>query len=158
VFKIPRLLQKLLTLLFIPFAFSSCFISLSKKSTDKITITFIKQNPELIKQAVEYSILATLGEKPNDFKADDIVDPEMRKKIKSLCNTVNVSYKITGYGEIPDSNVVFKTITLFGVTEVVYDFSATEREFRDNTSNPKDYYFIKVSDRTYYRRKPVPIM
>jgi hypothetical protein len=149
-------LQSIIINITCSFLLSGCV--LSKNATDKSAITYIEKNPALIKEAAAFAILATLGDEPNEFKAEDIIDPVMRKKISSLGTVVTVFYKANSYSEIPDSNVTFKTITIFGVKEVIFDFAAAVRHFKNEESNKKEYYFIRISDRIYYRRRPVPMM
>ena len=83
----------------------------------------------------------------------------MRGKIASLGTEVSVVYKNGGYYEIPDSTVTFESITLLmGVTEIVYDFAYNPRSFSNNGSRNGEYYFVKVADRIYYRKRPFPMM
>lgn len=135
---------------------TSCI--LSKKATDKSVMKYVSNNIELVKEAAEFSVSTTYNQGKNDFLAKDIPDKKMRDKITSLGALVNVAYKGGDYSEIPDSTVTFKTMTLFGVTEIVYDFAAAQRTFADNTKNRQNYYFVKLADRIYYRRRQIPMM
>lgn len=135
---------------------TSCI--LSKKATDKSVTKYVSNNNELVKEAAEYSVSVTYNQSKKEFLAKDVLDKEMRDKITSLGVSVYVAYKDGPYSEIPDSSVTFKTMTLFGVTEIVYDFAETERTFADNTKNRQEYYFVKLADRIYYRRRPIPMM
>ena len=135
---------------------SSCIVS--KKSTDNSVIKSVNKDTGLVKEAAEFAVTVTFDKVKKDFNADDIEDDVMRKKIISLGSSVYVTYKNGSYYEIPDSNVTFKTITLFGVTEIIYDFATMPRQFNDNTKNRRDYYFVKLADRIYYRRRQVPMM
>jgi len=63
--------------------------------------------------------------------------------------------KISG---LIDSTVIFKQTTLKGVTEIIYDFAANERKFEDDKSNPSQFIFLNVTNRIYYRRRPIPMM
>lgn len=141
--------------LFLPL-FQGCI--LSKKSTDRAITRNIIKNPEKVKEAAEYAVSVTLDQAKKEFSANDIQDAEMRSKINSLGSTVNVNYKDVYVHEIPHSNVTFKTITLFGVTEIIYDFAANPREFSNDTKNKRYYYFVKLADRVYYRRRQIPMM
>jgi hypothetical protein len=135
---------------------TSCI--LSKKATDKSVVKYVSNNIELVKEAAEFFVSTTYNQSRKDFLAKDILDKQMREKVISLGVLVNVAYENRDYSEIPDSSVTFKTTTLFGVTEIIYDFAATQRTFADNTKNRKDYYFVKVADRIYYRRRQIPMM
>ena len=119
---------------------------------------YVSNNIELVKEAAEFSVLTTYNQSKKDFLAKDIPDKKMRDKITSLGASVNVAYKEGDYSEITDSSVTFKTMTLFGVTEIIYDFAAAERTFADNTKNRQSYYFVKLADRIYYRRRQIPMM
>jgi hypothetical protein len=145
----------LFTILFVTVS-SGCVIS--KKSTDKSVIKYVSKNTELVKAAAEFAVSVTYDQVKKDFLAKDVHDKDMRNKIVSLGSSVYVAYKSDSPYEILDSNVTFKTITLFGVTEVIYDFAATQRKFTENTKNRQEYYFVKLADRIYYRRRPIPMM
>jgi hypothetical protein len=132
--------------------------TISKNSTDNSAIKHVTKNIQKVKEAAEFAVSVTLKESKKEFDATDVQDENMRKKILSLGSIVEVSYNNGSSYEIPDSNVTFKTITLFGVTEVIYDFAAAPRHFNDNTSNRKGYYFVKVAERIYYRRRQIPMM
>ncbi|HEX6171095.1 MAG TPA: hypothetical protein VFZ33_15510 [Chitinophagaceae bacterium] len=151
-------MKKVLFLL--PIIFTTIFTGcvLGKKSTDKSKIFYASQNTALIKEAAGFAVLVTYGETEDNFLAKDVQNKEMRNKITSLGSSVEVTYNNSRTGEIPDSNVTFITITLFGVTEVIYDFALREREFSDDTKNKNEYYFVKLADRIYYRRRPIPMM
>ena len=140
--------------LFILTLFQSCVHS--KKSTDRVITKNVTKNPEKVKEAAEFAVSITLDQTKKEFTANDIQDAEMRSKINSLGSYVYVNYKDAN--EIPDSNVTFKTITLFGVTEIIYDFAANTRDFSNNTKNKRFYYFVKLADRVYYRRRQIPMM
>lgn len=130
----------------------------SKKTLDSTTISYASKHQELVKEAATYAISRTFNNSSHGFQAKDVEDKEMRKKIISLCNSVFVSYKDGPYSEITDSCVSFESITLFGKTQIIYDFAARERSFPDNTINRSQHYFVKVADRIYYKREPIPMM
>ncbi len=119
---------------------------------------YVSNNIELVKEAAEFSVSTTYNQSKNDFLAKDILDKKMRDKITSLGVSVNVAYKEGDYSEVPDSSVTFKTMTRFGVTEIIYDFATAQRTFADNTKNRQNYYFVKLADRIYYRRRQIPMM
>ncbi len=135
---------------------SSCVIS--KKSTDNSVIKTVSNDTGVVKEAAEFAVAVTFDKVKKDFNANDVEDAVMRKKIITLGSSVYVTYKSGSDFEIPDSNVTFKTITLFGVTEVIYDFATIPRQITNNTKNRRDYYFVRLSDRIYYRRRQVPMM
>ena len=116
----------------------------------------VSKNIDLVKEAAEFAVSVTYSQTPKEFSAIDVQDPVMRKKIASLGTSVQVVYE--SGSEIPDSNVTFKTLTLFGVTEIIYDFAARDRDFEYKNKSGRDYHFSKLGDRIYYRRRPVPMM
>jgi hypothetical protein len=118
----------------------------------------VAKDTGLIKDASEFAVSLTFGQIKKDFNAKDVQDDVMRKKIISLGSSVYVTYKNGSGYEILDSNVTFKTFTLFGVTEIIYDFATIPRHFNDDTKNRREYYFVKLADRIYYRRRPIPMM
>jgi hypothetical protein len=135
---------------------TSCI--LSKRATDKSVTKYVGNNIDLVKEAAEFSVSITYDQNKRKFLAKDIPDKNMKDKVMSLGVSVYVAYSDKTYSEIPDSCVTFKTMTLFGVTEIVYDFAATQRSFGDNVQNRKEYYFVKLADRIYYRRRKIPMM
>ena len=136
-------------------ALSSCIIS--KKTTDNSITSYVTKNVTSVKEAAVFAVSVTYDKSTKNFWAKDVVNKSMQKKIASLGNEVIVTYS-GSYYEIPDSNVTFKSMTLFGVTEIIYDFAATPRHFNNNTENRKQYYFVKLADRIYYRRRQIPMM
>lgn len=136
-------------------SFPGCI--LSKHATDKAMRKHVANNPSIVKEAAEFAVSITLNKSQTEFFSEDVQNKKMREKIASLGSYVTVTYSGNDY-EIPDSNVTFKTITLFGVAEIVYDFAAKARVFADQTENKKQYYFVKLAERIYYRRRPVPMM
>jgi hypothetical protein len=137
-------------------AFTGCLFS--KAYTDKSIIDKVSKDTAGVKQAAEFAVSVTYGQEIKEFLANDVVDKEMRNKISVLGAHVYVTYAAGSAGEIPDSNVTFKTITLAGVTEIIYDFAGRPRVFPENTTNRKSYYFIRLADRIYYRRRLFPMM
>lgn len=135
---------------------TGCIIS--KKSTDTSFIRYISKDTIAVKDAAEFAVSVTFENVKREFNVPDVEDTRMRKKIAALGSSVYVYFKNSCNYEIADSNVTFKRITLFGVTEVIYDFATTPRLFGNNNDNSKDYYFVRLTDRIYYRRRQVPMM
>jgi hypothetical protein len=135
---------------------SSCGVT--KKGADRANTKFIRKNLNSIKDAAEFAVQATYNNSKRTFIASEVNDKVMRRKIQAIGNEVSVSFKERTYSEIPDSVVTFERMTLLGVTEVIYDFAEIPRILMDNTTNKQEYYFIKIADRVYYRRRPIPMM
>ncbi len=149
--------SQILIFIFVIIAFHGCIMS--KKSTDRAVIDHLYKNPTLVRECAEFAVGFSIGHKIKEFQPAVIEDKYFRSKLLSLGSTVYINYKANPYStELPDSNVTFKTITLFGVTEVVYDFAQAERTFTDDVTNRKNYYFKKVAERVYYRRRQLPMM
>lgn len=125
-----------------------------KRAADKMITNYVSKNRERVTDAVKFAISATYNRTDHDFLASEISDETMRKQIASLGSSVFVAYENGDEYEIPDSNVTFKTVTPFGVAEIIYDFALTQREFANDTKHRDEYYFVKVADRIYYRRRP----
>lgn len=136
-------------------ALSGCIAS--KRSTDKAIARQVTRNVAFVKEAAEFAVSVTYNKPETSFWAKDVADKRMQRKIASLGNEVRVTYN-GSQDEIPDSTVTFRSMTLFGVTEIIYDFAAAPRQVPANTKNRKDYYFVKLAERIYYRRTPVPMM
>lgn len=148
-------------LLFAFFAFSiysnSC--SIIRKSKNKSSINFARERIELIKECATFAISETIEKKINHFTVENIEDKIIRRKVASLGNNISVIYRGRGYYEIPDSTVTFEsTSIMMGVTEIVYDFAYNQRSFSSSGSRNGEYYFVKVADRIYYRKRPFPMM
>jgi len=149
----PTIAKRFLLLsLFVATLISGCMVS--KRAADKLTTNYISKNKGLVKESVEFAIGVTYDRAKHDFLASEIVDEAMRKQIASLGSSVYVSHKYGDEYEIPDSNVTFKTVTPFGIIEIIYDFAFIEREFTEDRKHRDEYYFVKVADRIYYRRRP----
>ena len=129
---------------------------LPKEVADSLIIKKIKHNPGSIREAAGFAIGQTYSTDIRYFNASEISDENMRNKISQIGNTISVSYDDTLDEFIPDSMVTFSSLTPFGKTEIIYDFALRQRTFSNNTANRNDHYFIKVSDRIYYRRSPLP--
>jgi hypothetical protein len=154
-------LKTRIKILFALFAFATYCTGCSviRKSKNRSSINFIKKNESLIKDCVAFSISATLDSKTTSFSLEDIKDKKVRKQIASLGTKVYVIYNGRDNYEIPDSTVTFQNTSLsMGVTEIVYDFANNPRSFSDNGSHKGDYYFVKVADRIYYRKRAFPMM
>jgi hypothetical protein len=130
----------------------------SKKSLDKEKTLYLSRNAGLVERTARYAIMQTLGEKENHFTAEQVPDRYTRKDIESLGRQVNVFYQSSFNSAGADSIVIFKNITPFGTTEVIYDFAARQRSFPEKTERPKEFYFIKISERIYYVRRQVSLM
>ncbi|MBO9636121.1 MAG: hypothetical protein J7578_23660 [Chitinophagaceae bacterium] len=146
----------ILFLLPLSFLHSGCLI-LSKNQTDKSKIKFITKNPDLVRDAALFFIDVDNNKVKSSPESKKEFDKWM-KKIKGLGSTVVVAYGADGDREVNPFTVIFKETTLFGVTEVIYDFASDTRRFPDVTGNPQAYYFIKVTDRIYYKRRQIPMM
>ena len=125
---------------------------------DKTVKNFITNHPERVKEAAAYSIAITLELHISSFNSNDIEVKEMRKKVSALGNTVFVVYDKGSSTAISDSCVTFESITPYGTIQIMYDFASRARTLSDDTENKSDYYFVKVTDRIYYRREKVPVM
>jgi len=149
-----RQFNKLLRLAVAFCLFESCVIP--KEAADSLIIKKIKHDPGSIREAAGFAIGQTYSTDIRYFDANEISDENMRTKISQIGNTISVSYDDTLDEFIPDSMVTFTSLTPFGKTEIIYDFALRQRTFANNTANRNDHYFIKVSDRIYYRRSPLP--
>src|SRR5678815_3158845 len=109
---------------------SGCMIP--KRAADKLITNYVSKNTECVTEAVRFAIGTTYNRSEHDFLASEVSDEAMRNQIASLGPSVYVTYKDGDEYEIPDSNVTFKTITPFGVTEIIYDFALAQREFADD--------------------------
>ena len=107
----------------------------------------------MVKAGVGFDIGTTCERTEHNFLAPEVSSETIRNQIASLGSLVYVTYDANGECEIPDSNVTFKTITPFGVTEIIYDFALTKREFETNREHRDEYYFVKVAYRIYCRRR-----
>ena len=143
--------------IFILFTFSGCIIS--KRAKDRSVIKYARNNQEYIQKIVAFSLEATLDKKIKGFEVSEIQDSEMRDKTKRLGTFINITYQKSNYPqEVPDSFVTFSSSSLLGLIEVIYDFASQERNFPNDVSSKSNYYFVKVTNRIYYKRSYRPLM
>lgn len=136
---------------------SSC--TAIRKSKNRSSINFASRNTELVKECAAFAIAATAGTKITTFRPEDITDKKMRKKIASLGSEITVNYRGHDNYEIPDSTVTFEsTSVLMGITSFIYDFANNPRTYPNSGSRKGDYYFVKIADRIYYRKRAFPMM
>jgi hypothetical protein len=136
--------------------FHSC--SISRKSMDSSMIKSIQRRSDLIKEMAHFAVEHTYLSDFKHFHVSQVSDRRTRKLLSSIANDVRVSYNERMDATIPDSIVSFSNLTLAGKTEIIYDFAARERSFPNDTSSRGNHYFIKVTDRIYYRRSLFPMM
>jgi len=155
--KIKMKIKLLFSLLAIAIFHPNCTIL--RQTKNKSTINLIRKNTAFIKECAALSIYMTLDKEKKSFSVKDIEDKKIRNKIASLCQDVFVIYNDSSYEEIPDSVVTFSSFSLAaGITEIVYDFAFNPRTFSNTGTRKSEYYFVKVADRIYYRKKPIPMM
>ena len=148
-------------LFFLTLLVSSC--STSKEALDKSTVEHGIRNANAIKELAEFALAYTIDKKQKMFRTDTLQDKIIKKKFNSngYGEFITVTYKDSDnsviFGLI-DSTVIFKQTTLRGITEIIYDFAAEKKKFRDDKSNLQQFVFLNVADRIYYRRRPIPMM
>lgn len=147
-------LNKLFPLLVASFLLESCVIP--KEAADSLIIKKIKHDPGSIREAAGFAIGQTYATDIRYFDASEIADENMRNKISQIGNKITISYDDTLDEIIPDSIVSFSSLTPFGTTEIIYDFALRQRIFPNDIDNRNDHYFVKVTDRIYYRRNLLP--
>lgn len=153
--------KRFLILFCLAVSLSACYTS--KKSFDNSVINHLIENQQTIKELAEFSIAFTLHKSKKTFKTDTLADKAIKRKFLSngFGGLVTVVYKNSSPNNlfgIIDSTVTFKQTSLRGVTEIIYDFAATERKWADDKTNPDQYLFIAATNRVYYRRRPIPMM
>jgi hypothetical protein len=129
--------------------------SAPKTAVDHRYTSYAKKDSLLIKEMAEYALLFSIENNTRSFEADHIADKKIRRKMSSLGNTVDISYYSSM--DITDSSVVFKSITLGGVKEYIYDFSTRPKMLGSDTAGSRQPT-IQVTQRIYYRRRPFPMM
>jgi len=153
---------KLLLFLFFLTLFSfSC--STSKETFDNSIVNYGIKKQKIIQELAEYAIAYTIDKPQKLFSTDTLSNKDIKKKFNrnGYGGLVTVTYKNIDNNKIfglIDSTVIFKQTTLKGVTEIIYDFGAKERQFEDDKTNSDRYVFLTVTNRIYYRRRPIPMM
>ena len=141
------------------FAISNNSCSVIRKSKNKSAINFARKHTALIRECAVFAVSVSEEQNINRFTVTDIKDRGMRKKMASLGLNISVSYSDGGNYEIHDSIVTFETTSVsMGVTEIIYDFAYHPRDFPGSGTRESDYYFVKVAERVYYRKRPFPMM
>ena len=148
--------KSLYILLLLLTALQGCY--LLKKSRDRHITQFALSNREEIKEAAAIAVAIAFEQRKNSFFISQVIDTSVKRKLRSFGNMITVCFNDGPCYEIQDSCVTFTTITLVGATDIIYDFAARDRKFEDKKDNRHDYYFIRVADRLYYRRRTVPMM
>ena len=146
----------LYSLIFSSLLLSSCY--LLKISRDNTIIRNASLKKDKVFEAATIAVSLTYQSTQNRIIVSNILDSSIKNKLKAFGSTVEVAYQTGAYYEIPDSCVTFTTMTLIGVTDIIYDFAVRQRNFEPSKNKRKDYYFTKVVDRIYYRRRPIPLM
>jgi len=152
---------KALPLFFLTLIASSC--SISKDALDKSTIKYGIKNAKAIRELAEFAVAYTIDKKQKIFWTDTLQNKTIRKKFNSngCGGFVTVTFKNSDYNIMDgliDSTVIFKQITLRGITEIIYDFAADKKKFEDNKASSQQFVFLNVTERIYYRRRQIPMM
>src|SRR5882757_4861697 len=154
----PRLLTPLILL-----ALFLCSCSTSKEALDKSTIEYTTKKASIIKELAAFAIVYTTDKKQKIFRTDTLSDKKIKKKFNSngYGGLIIVTYSTAGNNiifDLIDSTVIFKQITVRGVTEIIYDFAADKKKYEDDRTNPQQFVFLNVTDRIFFRRRPIPMM
>ena len=133
---------------------TGCFTP--KATDDTLQVNFARKDTALIKEMAEYALI--FGQKNNvsEFETSQIADKKIRRQISSLGSKVKITYHSSS--EIYSNSVVFKIMNFSGVKEYIYDFSSLSKNLGTDTSGSKKSVRIQTSERTYYQRRPFPMM
>jgi hypothetical protein len=131
-----------------------------KVNRDHKDIEFVKNNEHLYYEKALAAVTYAYKTGIQHIRTDSIHDTALRKKLQGLGSiTVTFQENLNRTDEPIDSIVTFlETTVLLGWREVVYDFAARQRTFPDDKKDRSNYIFVKVADRLYYRRRPLPLM
>jgi hypothetical protein len=94
-------------------------------------------------------------------RSDSLVAAAQNSNLSLDKNRVQVVFKSASFyrDEPNDSVVIYKDMTLLGITEVIYDFSVLPLEYPQDSSYKGDQKaFIQIAPRLYLKRRPVPLM
>jgi hypothetical protein len=154
----PRILLPIVLLSATLLSMNSCMVL--KMSRDHKDIGFVKNNEQLYYEKALAAVTYAYNTGILHIRTDSIHDAALRKKLQGLGSiTVTFQENLNRTDEPVDSIVTFLEPTvLLGWREVVYDFSARQRTFPDDKKDRSNYIFVKVADRLYYRRRPLPLM
>jgi hypothetical protein len=136
---------------------------LSKEALDRSTIEYGIKNANVIRELAEFAVANTLDKKQKTFLTDTLSNKTIRKKFNrnGYGGVVTVTFKNADndiLDGVIDSTVIFEQTTLRGITEIIYDFAADKKKFEDNKTSPRQFVFLNVTDRIYYRRRQIPMM
>jgi len=140
---------------------SSC--STSKEAFDNSVVEYGIKKQKIIQELAEFAITYTLDKSQKTFSTDTLSNKGIKRKFNSngFGGLITVNYNSTDYNKISgpiDSTVIFKQTTLKGVTEIIFDFAAKQKKFKDDKTNSNQYVFLNVTNRIYYRRRPISMM
>jgi hypothetical protein len=135
----------------------------NRAKNDKAIMRYAREQTDVIRELAEYSVLSSIDHHIRVFETNSIPDKKEKKKFSrsGYSGTVIINFfnrdNQLRTGNI-DSTVIFKSVTLRGVTEIIYDFATEPRRFPSDTTDKSEYLFSQVSERIYYRRRPFPLM
>ena len=138
---------------------ATCLCSCIFGRKDSSVIKYTAKNADHIKSLATFAISYARDKKIDRFRTDTLEDKLMRKEFNHYGQGgfVSVTYNgdnFTNKG-LPDSCVIFEQVNFFGgIREIIYDFGVVQAK---NPNSPGDL-FVKVADRIYYRRRPIPMM
>lgn len=140
---------------------SSCLTS--KEQFDESVVRYSIKKAEGIKELAEFAVAYTVDGHKRTFRTDTLPDKKVRKKFNrnGQGGLVTVTYRNDDNNiesGLIDSTVIFKQTSLRGVTEIIFDFATTERTFSNERRNSQQFVFRYVTNRIYYRRRPIPMM
>jgi len=141
---------------------SAC--SLPKHVIDRGCVLHAKKNAALIEALARYSIDYIKEQKVGAFNSDTLHEKEVRAKFtkKRFNGIVTVTFADNRNdlaGGIIDSTVIFTQIATSEseALEITYDFSANAKHYKVD-SIPGYGTFREVTERIYYRRRPLGLM
>src|SRR4051812_23968131 len=125
--------MKLIKAVFSCFALAFCLCSCIFSRKDTSVIKYTTKNAEHIKSLATLAVGYTFDKKINRFLTDTLEDQLMRKAFNQYGQGRFVSVTYNGENhtnkELLDSCVIFEQMNFSGVREIIYDFSAVQRNY-----------------------------
>lgn len=145
-------------------ALSAFSCNVEKSWIDKDNVRQKAKNAAGITELANDAVAYATREGSRYFVADTLHDQAMKARFSKYgyrYDKVTVTFQgqdTCVFCDNLDSTVIFRTLTLRGIIETVYDFAVNKRTFKDDGPYGATVVFHHVSGRIYYRRQPFPMM
>lgn len=132
----------------------------SRKNFRRPDLSYLSRNEAELWDLARYAVAHSRDGGPQSLQVDTIADAGLRRRFSAWGRQVYVVYGAHAQPPLGslDSVVIFSTVRLSGVQEVIVDFAAKPKDLAEQFHSRKEPYLLRVSERIYYRKKEFPWM